>query len=245
MRYIASCSFGKDSLATVILAKEHGEPLDEVVYCEVLFDGETSGEAPEHRGFIRSTAIPKLESLGIRVTVLRSEHTYVERFTTRIRRGPNAGKLWAWPLCGKCCIQRDCKTRPLDRYRRSLGREALYYLGIAADEPRRLARLQPGQVSLLAKYGVTEAGAARLCRDHGLLSPVYDFSGRGGCFFCPNARLSELRHLRACHPDLWARLLTLQRLPDKATERFNRTFTIDELEALFANEDAQLTFWDG
>ena len=33
MKYIASCSFGKDSLATVILAKEHGEPLDEIVYC--------------------------------------------------------------------------------------------------------------------------------------------------------------------------------------------------------------------
>lgn len=36
MKYIASCSFGKDSLATVILAKEHGEPLDEIVYCEVV-----------------------------------------------------------------------------------------------------------------------------------------------------------------------------------------------------------------
>ena len=38
MRYVASCSFGKDSVATVILAKMHNEPLDEVVYCEVMFD---------------------------------------------------------------------------------------------------------------------------------------------------------------------------------------------------------------
>ena len=28
-KYIASCSFGKDSLATIILAHMHGEPLDE------------------------------------------------------------------------------------------------------------------------------------------------------------------------------------------------------------------------
>ena len=31
-KYIASCSFGKDSLATILLAKAHGEPLDEAVY---------------------------------------------------------------------------------------------------------------------------------------------------------------------------------------------------------------------
>ncbi len=30
-KFIASCSFGKDSLATILLAKEHGEPLDEAV----------------------------------------------------------------------------------------------------------------------------------------------------------------------------------------------------------------------
>ena len=36
--HIASCSFGKDSLATILLALEHGEPLDEAVYCEVMFD---------------------------------------------------------------------------------------------------------------------------------------------------------------------------------------------------------------
>ena len=29
MRYLASCSFGKDSLATILLARKHGEPLDE------------------------------------------------------------------------------------------------------------------------------------------------------------------------------------------------------------------------
>ena len=29
--HIASCSFGKDSLATILLALEHGESLDEAV----------------------------------------------------------------------------------------------------------------------------------------------------------------------------------------------------------------------
>lgn len=47
--YIASCSFGKDSLATILLALEHNEPLDRAVFCEVMFDHERgiSGELPE------------------------------------------------------------------------------------------------------------------------------------------------------------------------------------------------------
>ena len=52
LKHIASCSFGKDSLATILLALEHGEPLDEAVYCEVMFDKTISGEVPEHRDFI-------------------------------------------------------------------------------------------------------------------------------------------------------------------------------------------------
>ena len=37
-RYIASCSGGKDSVATILLAAEKNEPLDEVIYSEVMFD---------------------------------------------------------------------------------------------------------------------------------------------------------------------------------------------------------------
>ena len=64
MKHIASCSFGKDSLATILLALEHGEPLDEAVYCEVMFDKTISGEVPEHRDFIYNTALPRLEQMG-------------------------------------------------------------------------------------------------------------------------------------------------------------------------------------
>ena len=57
-KFIASCSFGKDSVATLLLALEHNEPLDEAVYCEVMFDKDVSGEVPEHRDFIYRTASP-------------------------------------------------------------------------------------------------------------------------------------------------------------------------------------------
>ena len=62
-KHVVSCSFGKDSIATILLALEHSEPLDEVVYCEVMFDDATSGEVAEHQAFIYQVAIPALEKL--------------------------------------------------------------------------------------------------------------------------------------------------------------------------------------
>ena len=47
MKYIASCSFGKDSLATILLALLHKEPLNKVVYCEVMFDIKNNMQACE------------------------------------------------------------------------------------------------------------------------------------------------------------------------------------------------------
>lgn len=151
--HIASCSFGKDSLATILLALEHGEPLDEAVYCEVMFD-------------------------------------------------------------------------------------TVQYVGIASDEPVRLRRLQGDQVSLLEKYHYTEEDAKQLCQTAGLLSPVYAFTDRGGCWFCPNAKRKEPRHLYDHHPELWARMLELQAMPGKVSEKFNRTERFSDIDAAFRKEDA-------
>ena len=132
-----------------MLALEHGEPLDEAVYCEVMFDKTISGEVPEHRDFICHTAIPKLERMGVKVRVLRAEKTYVDLFTGKVTRGPKKGMLRAFPICGKCYVQRDCKIRPIRQYQKTLPPDTVHYIGIARDEQERLLRLTGPQVSLL------------------------------------------------------------------------------------------------
>lgn len=239
MKHIASCSFGKDSVATVLLALRHGEPLDEVVYCEVMFDKDISGEVPEHRDFIYETAIPALERMGVRVIVLRSEKTYVSVFTGRVTRGPKKGMIRSFPICGRCAIQRDCKIKPIREYQKTLPPDTVQYIGIARDEQERLLRLDGRQMSLLDKYGYEEQDAKELCRSAGLLSPVYEFTDRGGCWFCPNAKGQELRHLYDHHPDLWARMMELQAIPGKVSEKFNRAERFSDIDAAFRLEDAQ------
>ena len=210
---------------------------DEAVYCEVMFDRNISGEVPEHRDFIYRIGIPALERMGIRVTILRGPKTYVDLFTGKVTRGPKKGLLRAFPICGRCAVQRDCKVRPIQRYQKTLPPDTVQYLGIAKDEEKRLQRLTGQQISLLEKYNCTEQDAKQLCQEAGLLSPVYDFSDRGGCFFCPNAKRKELRHLYDHHPDLWNRMLELQALPGKVSEKFNRKETFADIDAAFRQED--------
>lgn len=244
MKHIASCSFGKDSVATALLAIEHKEPLDELVYCEVMFDDRISGEIPEHIDFIYNTAIPYFEKHGIKTMVLRSDWTYIDHFTAVVCRGKREGMIRGFPVCGICSICRDCKLPPLQMYKKELPKGTISYIGIAKDEQERLLRLDASKVSLLDKYGYTELDAKELCKKHGLLSPIYEFTDRGGCWFCPNAKEKELRHLYDNHPDLWARMLELQALPNKCTELFNRTMRFSDIDFNFRMDDAQMSIFD-
>ena len=243
-KHVASCSFGKDSVATVLLAVEHGEPLDEAVYCEVMFDDQTSGEIPEQIDFIREKAVPAFERYGVKTVILRSEWTYLKNFTAPVTKGQRKGKIRGFPLCGICTICRDCKLPPIREYLKSLPEGTVQYIGIAKDEQERLLRLEGKRVSLLDKYGLTERDARELCRKHGLLSPIYDFTERGGCWFCPNAKRKELRHLYDHHKELWARMMQLQALPNKCTELFNRTQRFSDIDRDFRLEDQQVTIFD-
>jgi len=244
MKHILSCSFGKDSIATALLALQHGEPLDELVYCEVIFSEKISGELPEHSRFIHETAIPYFEQRGIPTRVLRSEKTYLSCFYHVVTRGRMKGRLSGFPLSAHCAIQRDCKLAPIRAYHKTLPPDTMQYIGIAADEPKRLTRLNGNKTSLLDKYHMTEAEARTMCEAEGLLSPLYEFSRRGGCWFCPNASVSELRHLYYHHPDLWKRLLELQDVPNKTTERFSWQRTVREIDERFRLEGEQLSFYE-
>ena len=114
------------------------------------------------------------------------------------------GMITGFPMALRCQINRSVKIEPIQNFLKTLGaQEYRQYVGIAIDEPKRLERANgKGQISLLEKYGYTEEMAYSLCEKYELLSPVYAYTSRGGCWFCPNARKAELRHLRDQHPEL-------------------------------------------
>ena len=234
--HIASCSFGKDSIATILLALEHNEPLDRAVFAEVMFDHERgiSGEIPEHIDWIYSTAIPKLKSLGVTVDVVKAKKDYVSFFANAVGGGRHKGKICGFPIGGMCVINRDCKMQPIHAYYKQFkDEEIVQYVGIASDEPKRLARLQDkgniSKVSLLAKYGYTEDMARVKCLEYGLLSPIYQDGTRNGCWFCPNVRIKDFAKFKLAHPDLWEELIRLSRTPNLCSYGFKYGMTVQQV----------------
>ena len=153
-------------------------------------------------------------------------------------------------MAGRCTINDRCKVKPIkDFFKAKDPEQVTQYIGIAIDEPKRLARLKdkkPTRISLLEKYGYTEKMAFELCEKYGLLSPIYDFAPRGGCWFCPNARYFELKHLRNNHSDLWKRLLDLEKEENLVGNKWNTLTgrTMADNEEMFYWEDAQITLFD-
>jgi hypothetical protein len=87
--------------------------------------------------------------------------------------------------------------------------QVIQYLGIASDEPKRIERhsQRSGIILPLVEIGWTEEICRKWCEDNDLLSPIYTTATRGGCWFCHNQGIEQLRLLRKNYPDLWQLLL--------------------------------------
>ena len=230
--YIASCSFGKDSIATILLALENNEQLDRVVFAEVMFDHERgiSGEIPEHIEWIYNTAIPKLEAMNIKVDVVKDWSDYIYWFH-HIPNGKYKGKKEGFLIGGKCKLNSTCKVRPIRQYYKLFSEyNIVQYIGIAADEPERLARLKDNKISLLAKYNYTEAMAMAKCKEYDLVSPIYKTGTRGGCWFCPNRRIRTLADFKVNHPHLWEDLKILSQEKNLISQNFKYGKSFAEID---------------
>jgi 3''-phosphoadenosine 5''-phosphosulfate sulfotransferase (PAPS reductase)/FAD synthetase and related enzymes len=247
MKHIASCSFGKDSLAAIHCRIVNGKPIDEAVYCRIMFDNETSAELPEHEQWIHNHAIPLLKSrYGIKTTIVQSERSYCNQFYRKFTRGKNFGRIYGFPfLIGPWCNS-ELKMQPMRKYFKSIG-ECMQIVGVAVDEEKRIKKATvKGKILPLVEYGITEAEAFDICRKNDLLSPAYDEDRkRLGCWFCHNQRIGELRRLRTEYPELWEKL---QRIDKDSPVSFKPPpkkyvpgVTVKDLDNRFFYETAQIS----
>jgi 3'-phosphoadenosine 5'-phosphosulfate sulfotransferase (PAPS reductase)/FAD synthetase len=224
-----SWSGGKDSTATVILAHEHNLPIDLIIISLPFFDKSRKiyADHPLHIDFIFNKAIPTFESWGYKVKVVSSEKDYMYWFFkhrgNKCKNPKYNGKMYGW-LMGKMCKMNGEKVKPIKDYIKKLDKDGWQSIvGIGINEPQRLERLhsRKNQISLLEQYGYTTDMAKELCRQHGLLSPLYDMGGlQQGCFFCPNSPLREFAKLARDYPQLWNELVELNKLYQKDKTQF-------------------------
>lgn len=227
MRRIIAWSGGKDSTGSVILAKQLGLQA-EIVFVEVMYDKKRgiSCENPAHMEFVHRTK-KIFEGWGYPVTILRSDRDYLDCFNHVMDRArlysENVGKRYGFPLNGMCVIQRDCKLRPMNQYLEQISEEYIQYVGICADEPKRLAAMHKklNTRSLLEEHGITEDMTREMCAVHGLLSPTYEYSSRGGCWCCCNSKVAENAAIKQAMPDVWNQFVSLEKEDDLAHSRWN------------------------
>ena len=214
-QYILSLSYGKDSIACLEAIRILGLPIDRIVHAEVWATDTIPADSPPMAEFKKKADALILERYGIAV-----EHTCaVDRegrkltferqfYTTRYCKRIKGECIYGFPLInGPWCNSR-LKIAALRRIEHGSNINTVLYLGIAADEPIRIERhTRPGVVLPLVLMGWDEAFCRKLCEELDLLSPIYTNSARGGCWFCHNQGVEQLRLLRRNYPDLWALLL--------------------------------------
>lgn len=253
MHYSVSWSGGKDSTASIILAHENNEPIDSIVFSEVMYDlkKDISGENPRHIKFIKEVAKPLFESWGYKVDILRANRDYLDFFNRVIERPrkymDHKGKKFGFPAYGMCGVKRDLKLKPLNDYYKNIQEDITQYVGICIDEPKRLESLrkQNNRISLLEKYGYTEEMAMKKCKEYGLLSPCYELSKRGGCWFCPNAKLKEHMEIKTLYPDVWQQFIDLELDSNIAHNKFNPFGkTLHEIDEDIQSANAQMSIFD-
>lgn len=214
---IFSLSFGKDSMATLILAAEQGIPIDRVLYVDIKFNDEISGEHPIMAEWIPTAEKRLKELFGITVDHAYCGYTFVDKFFKKKVRGKFMGEIMGFPfiLAAWC---NDLKRDAIRGYYKQFNEPITEFLGIAGDEPERWERSLKRQTSkrkirsILVEQNLTEQDAMAICKKYDLLSPMYGVDGifRGGCWFCPKQCMAGLWSLWKNYPDLYNRLLEME-----------------------------------
>lgn len=243
-------SGGKDSSASICIAYELGIKIDGVVMSEVMFDHSRniSGENPEHIKWIYERAIPIIEKqFGYKVIILRDKSDYLLEFN-KIRlnssKPERIGKKYGFFLSGKCRGNENLKMRPLRKFFRE-HKGCVQIVGIACDEKNRAnKKTMNGKRSLLIENNITEAMCYEICKKYNLLSPIYKNTYRGGCWFCPNARVQALAHLKKNYPNLWNELVILSKDANLIKYNFNFSQTIPEIEKEIDLLNNQMNLFD-
>lgn len=228
--HIVSLSGGKDSTAMLLRMLEEGWPVDIILFCDTGLEFEAMYRHVE-----------KLEAyIGRPITRLKADRTfeYLMLEYTPKRKNPELigkkGFSWAGPHNRWCTS--ILKTRVIDSYLKELAKdyELVQYIGIAADEPKRVREFRYP----LVEWGMTEADCLAYCRERGFdWGGLYDIFNRVSCWCCPLQSYDELRKLRKHFPELWEQL----RRWDKQTWRtFLKYYSVEQLETRFAFEEERL-----
>ena len=212
---VLSLSYGKDSLACLGACEQLGIEIDRIVHAEVWATDTIPADLPPMVEFKKKADKTIKERWGIEVEHICALNpqgqvlTYEDMF---YHHNKAKNQIQGFPISvnrGNWCTRLKQLRSQTVQVEREQSSQIVQILGIAADEPKRIERhsKRDNVILPLVEIGWTEAMCREWCEQNDLLSPIYTTATRGGCWFCHNQGVDQLRLLRQNYPDLWALLL--------------------------------------
>ena len=235
-KYIASVSFGKDSLAMLLLILEKNKPLDEVIFYDTGMEFQAIYN-------IRDTVVRLLKEKDIKYTELKPKlpFQYVMFEKPVKHRNGTISKGYSW-CGGRCRWGTTEKNTIIKKYlKENYNDDYKEYVGIAYDEPNRI-KDDNKKIYLLYDLKFTEKDCLRYCYSKGYSweedgIDLYSVLDRVSCWCCANKNLKELRAYYKYLPTYWDKLKELQSKTERPFR--NNKESIFDLEERFEKEESQ------
>lgn len=243
MKYIASASFGKDSLAMLLRLIDEKKPLDEVIFYDTGMEFQAIYD-------LRDKILPLLEKNNIKYTELRPKCPFLYTMFNKPVKSRNGTCHCGYSWCGGTCRWGTTeKLQAIDKYCEE--QNAICYVGIASDEHKRLSKERKQYKKFpLADWNMTEKDCLQYCREKGYSwkeycgngnIDLYDILDRVSCWCCRNKNLKELKNYYLYLPKYWKKLKELQLKTEMPfykgkTKKYPNGRTIFDLEECFKSE---------
>lgn len=210
IKYIASVSFGKDSLAMLLRLLEENYKLDEVIFYDTGMEFKAIYD-------IRNKVKLLLENKNIKFTELKSDISFIDKMLNIEVHKTNGTIQKGYGLCGgKCRWGTSQKNRIIKKYLdNEYSKNYLEYIGIAIDETTRIEKARKKNKLLpLVEWGMTEKQCLEYCYNRGYFwkennVKLYDIFDRVSCWCCGNKNKKELENMRKFLPQYYLKYIDI------------------------------------
>lgn len=235
MKYIASVSFGKDSLAMLLLLIKNQYDLDEVIFYDTGMEFQAIYD-------IRDITKELLHKLNIKYTELKPNESFTYKMLEKEVHKRNGQLQKGYGLCGgRCRWGTTEKNKTIEKYlKEQYGQDYKEFIGIAYDETTRIEKERNEHKLLpLVDWKMTEKDCLEYCYNNGFYWEengirLYDVLVRVSCWCCGNKNKKELENMRVYLPEYYLKYIDLLKkikknnrkgiIVDKAREQFLKMF---------------------
>ena len=230
MKYIASVSFGKDSLAMLLMLLEKNMPLDEVVFYDTGMEFQAIYN-------IRDKIKLLLQEKNIKFVELKPNYDFEYKMFEKPVKKRNGTIGYGYSWCGgRCRWGTTDKLKTIEKYTQG----NYEYIGIASDEVKRIKKeRKPNKLMPLVEWGMSEQDCIEYCHSQGYYwqesnIELYSILDRVSCWCCANKNLKELKNYYLFLPEYWEKLKELQRKTDR---NMKGKYSVFDLEKKFKLEE--------